>query len=147
VGRFGGKTAIEIPPGKGDDMISTGLEEIRTETCIVRNTGAGKGRHVFVTPQRTASRHLCYGRIVLDAGDAPVEVDPGDRETGLVCLRGGATARASGEEYALERYDALYIPRGTAFRVTAGAEGCDIAELSASVERQYPAQFVSFAEI
>ena len=50
-------------------------------------------------------------------------------------------------EYALGRYDALYLPRETPFRVTARAEGCDIAELSAAVERLYPAQFVSFAEI
>lgn len=128
-------------------MTSTGLDEIRTETCIVRNTGARKGRHLSVTPGTTASRHLYYGRIVLDAGDAPVEVDPGERETGLVCLRGGASVRAGGEEYALGRYDALYLPRETPFRVAACAEGCDIAELSAAVERHYPAQFVSFAEI
>jgi 5-deoxy-glucuronate isomerase len=100
-----------------------------------------------VTPQTTASRHLYYGRIVLDAGDAPVEVDPDSRETGLICLRGGAAVRAGGVEYALGRYDALYIPRATPFQVTAGPEGCDIAELSAAVERNYPAQFVSFAEI
>ena len=128
-------------------MTSTGLDEIRSETCIVRNTGASKGRHITVTPETTASRHLYYGRIVLDAGDAPVEVDPGSRETGLICLRGGAAVQAGGVEYALARYDALYIPRATPFRVTAGPEGCDIAELSAAVEREYPAQFVSFAEI
>jgi 5-deoxy-glucuronate isomerase len=128
-------------------MTSTGLDEIRNDTCIVRNTGAAKGRHISVTPQNTASRHLYFGRIVLDAGDAPLEVDPGDHETGLICLRGGAAVRAGGVDYALTPYDALYVPRATPFTVTAGAEGCDFAELSASVERHYPAQFVSFAEI
>lgn len=128
-------------------MTETGLDEIRKETCIVRNTGARKGRNISVTPENTASRHIYYGRIVLDAGDAPVEVDPASRETGLVCLRGAAAVEAGGQKYSLGRYDALYIPRETPFRVTAGGEGCDIAELSAAVERAYPAQFVSFAEI
>ena len=56
-------------------MTSTEPAAIRTETCVVRNTGARKGRHLSVTPQTTASRHLYYGRIVLDAGDAPVEAE------------------------------------------------------------------------
>ncbi len=45
------------------------------------------------------------------------------------------------------RYDALYIPRESRFRVTAGAGGCDFAELSAPAEQTHPLQFVSFAEI
>jgi 5-deoxy-glucuronate isomerase len=120
---------------------------IRTKTCVVRNTGAEKGRHLSVTPETTASRHLYYGRIVLDHGDAPVEVETAERETGLVCLRGSATVQAENAEYSMGRYDALYIPRQGRFRITAGAEGCDFAELSAPVEQTYPLQFVSFAEI
>ena len=100
-----------------------------------------------VTPQTTASRHLYYGRIVLDAGDAPVEVETGERETGLICLRGKATVEAAGAPYAMGRYDAIYVPRRSRFRVTAGAEGCDFAELSAAAEQAYPLQFVSFAEV
>ncbi|MGB7759409.1 MAG: 5-deoxy-glucuronate isomerase [Bryobacteraceae bacterium] len=128
-------------------MTSTEPAAIRTETCVVRNTGARKGRHLSVTPQTTASRHLYYGRIVLDCGDAPVEVKTGERETGLVCLRGGGTVQVGDAEYKMGRYDALYIPRASKFQVAAGADGCDFAELSAPAEKAYPLQFVSFAEV
>jgi 5-deoxy-glucuronate isomerase len=128
-------------------MTSTEPAAIRADTCVVRNTGAGKGRHLSVTPQTTASRHLYFGRIVLDRGDAPVEVDTGERETGLVCLRGGATVQAGAAEYTMVQYDALYIPRASRFRVAAGADGCDFAELSAPAEKTHPLQFVSFAEV
>ncbi len=128
-------------------MRSTKLAPIQTKTCVVRNTGARKGRHLSVTPRTTASRHLYFGRIVLDRGDAPVEVEGGKRETGLICLRGSATVQVAAAEYTMGRYDALYIPRESRFRVTAGAEGCDFAELSAPVKQTHPLQFVSFAEI
>lgn len=128
-------------------MATVALESIRPETCVLRNTGARKGRHLSVTPQTTAVRHLHYGRIVLDAGAAPVEVDPGAHETGLVCLTGSAAVRLGAKQYELSRYDALYVPRATPFSVTAGAEGCDLAEISAPVDHHYPVQFVSFAEV
>ena len=128
-------------------MAATEQAAIRTETCVVRNTAARKGRHISVTPQTTAARHLYYGRIVLDCGDAPIEVETGERETGLICLRGSATVQAETAEYTMGRYDALYIPRASRFRVTAGADGCDFAELSAPVEKTHPLQFVSFAAI
>jgi 5-deoxy-glucuronate isomerase len=124
------------------------MEAIRSDTCVVRNTGARKGRNLSVTPATTASRYLSYGRIVLDGGDAPVNVEAGAFETGLVCLSGTATVEASGEEYKLlQRYDSLYLPRDTSFRVTAGPQGVDLAEMSAPVERSYPAQLVAFADV
>ena len=128
-------------------MTSTDQAAIRTDTCVVRDTGARKGRHISVTPKTTASRHLYYGRIVLDRGDSAVEVDAGIHETGLIGLNGSATVEVGTAKSTLGRYDALYMPRGSRFRVAPGAEGCDIAELSAPVEKSYPLQFVSFAEI
>ena len=123
------------------------LAKIRPETCIVRNTAAQKGRHISVTPQTTPALHLHYGRIVLDSGDAPLDVDPGGHETGLVCLKGTATVRLGAQSFEFGQYDALYIPRATPFSVTAGAAGCDLAELSAPVENAYPVQFVSFEDV
>lgn len=37
---------------------------IATETCIVRNTAAHKGRTRTVTPETTAARQRHYGRII-----------------------------------------------------------------------------------
>ena len=48
---------------------------IAPDTCIVRNTAARKGRTHAVAPGSDGRRgHLHYGRIILDAGDAPVQI-------------------------------------------------------------------------
>ncbi len=123
------------------------LEPIRPQTCIIRNTAAAKGRNLTVTPETTATRHLHYGRIVLDAGDEAVSVDPGSRETGLICLKGSATVGLGADRYTLDLYDALYIPRATPFTVEPVRLGCDLAEISALVERSYPVQFVAYQDV
>lgn len=120
---------------------------ISPTSCIVRNTAARKGRTRSVSPGQTAAQHLHYGRIILDAGTPALRVDPESFETGLVCLAGRATVRTGGTDYHLERYDALYIPRTLVFEITPGDEGCDLAEISAVVERDYPVQFVRFSDV
>jgi len=120
--------------------------QIAKDTCIVRNTAGRKGRTLAVEPG-AASRYLYYGRIVLDAGDAPIRFETAERETGLVCLKGSATVRANGQSFTLGRLDSLYVPREGTIEVTAGAGGCDLAEIAAPVERQYPLQFVRLADV
>lgn len=128
-------------------MAATEQAAISNQTCVFRNTGARKGRHLSITPQTAASRHMYFGRIVLDHADAPIEVETGERETGLICLRGGATVETGDNTFTMGKYDALYVPRASRFRVTAAADGCDFAELSAPVTKTHPLQFVSFAEV
>jgi len=117
------------------------LPPIDARTCVVRDTGSRRGRHVSITPATTAARHLHFARIVLD--DEPLTFATEDRETALICLRGSAVI--DGET--LSRYDALYIPRDTEVTVTPGAEGCDFAEVAAPVANQYPRQLVRFADV
>jgi 5-deoxy-glucuronate isomerase len=121
-------------------------ETLAAGTCVVRNTASRKGRTQAVTPG-AAMQYLHYGRIILEGHDAAVRFDTGDRETSLVCLRGGATVVTGDTRATLGRYDAIYVPRDSAIEVTAGAEGCDLAELSAPVSRRHPVQIVRFAEI
>jgi 5-deoxy-glucuronate isomerase len=94
-----------------------------------------------------ASRYLYYGRIRLDAGDASVSFSTNQLETGLVCLKGSANVTANGDTFSLGRFDSLYVPRGASVAVTPGAEGCDLAEVAAPVERQYPTKLVRFADV
>lgn len=122
------------------------LEDIRPETCVVKGTHLRKGRSIAVRPGPTASRNLFYGRIKIDEGDAPIEFETGTNETGLICLNGVAVVNVDGEDYNLDRYDALYVPRDSAVTISAEA-GCDLAEVSAPVDNKYPIQFVSFTEI
>jgi 5-deoxy-glucuronate isomerase len=123
------------------------LETIAPGTCVVRNTAASKGRTQAVAPGITASRHLHYGRIILDAGDAPVRFKTGGMETGFIGLKGSATIRVDGATHGLGRYDSLYVPRDTDVEVAAAVGGCDLAEIAAPVSKRHPVQFVSFADV
>ncbi len=122
------------------------LENINRETCVVKATHREKGRNISVTPKNTATRHLHYGRIKLDAGDAPLAFETATHETGLVCLNGAAKISTADQTFNLNRYDSVYVPRDSQVEVSTEM-GCDLAELSAEVENQYPLQFVSFEEI
>jgi 5-deoxy-glucuronate isomerase len=123
------------------------MEHIAKDTCLVRNTAAKKGRTQAVVPGKTASKYLHYGRIILDAGDAPLRFDTKQLETGLVCLNGSATVRTGDQSFTLTRYDSLYISRDASIEVVPGAQGCDLAEIAAPVDRTYPVQFVAFKAV
>jgi 5-deoxy-glucuronate isomerase len=120
---------------------------IERETCFVPATHKGTGRRTAVAPGTTAARYLHYGRITLASGDAPIVYDNGDQETGLICLKGHCRVTVGNDGFDLAQYDAVYIPRDSQIEVAAGTAGCDLAEISAPVEKRYPLQFVSFAEV
>jgi 5-deoxy-glucuronate isomerase len=120
--------------------MSVDLAPIQAKTCIVRATDKHRGRHVSVKPGTTAARHLHFGRIILDAADAPISFSTGERETGFICLRGKARIN----EHELALYDALYLPRDSDVKISGG---CDVAEIAAPVSRRYPAQLVRFADV
>lgn len=124
------------------------LHSITTDTCIVRNTASKKGRTTAIAPGKTAaSRHLHYGRIILDAPDAPILIASGGNEIGLICLKGLAVVAVGNDSYRLDRYDALYLPRETSAGVSPGAGGCDLAEIAAPVSKKHPVQYVRFADV
>ncbi len=122
------------------------LENIDPAKCFVRGTHLHKGRTNSVAPGSTASRNLFYGRIILEAGDAPIEFATQTHETGLICLNGSGTVTTDGHTFAMSRYDALYVPRDS--NISVSSEGAfDLAEISAPVEKRYPLQFVAFDAI
>jgi len=123
------------------------LNTISKETCFVAGTNQGKGRRTSVAPGQTAARYLHYGRITIDAGDAPIAFENDDHETGLICLHGDAEVLTGDETYRLGRYDSVYIARDSKIEVRAGANGCDLAEVSAPVSKKYPNRFVSYADV
>jgi 5-deoxy-glucuronate isomerase len=134
-----------------NDGTSNGTFPIDEAGCVRRGTHKQKGRTEWLAPGTAAVRYLHYGRIILDAG-GKIEFPTGERETGLICLRGRAEVRAASPNYPstlreLTPYDALYIPRDFEAQVVAGAEGCDLAEISAPVTGSYPLQFVSYARV
>jgi 5-deoxy-glucuronate isomerase len=115
------------------------------ERMIFRNTNGHKGRQLSVTPQNSTMKHLGYGRIILDSSTPSVSFVTGNRETALICLSGHATVKTAGQKFALELYDAIYIPRDSSIMVATESE-TDLAEFSADVEGKYPLKFVPYAE-
>src|SRR5271155_3046799 len=133
------------------NVASNGILPINEAGCVRRATHKQKGRTEWLAPGTAAVRYLHYGRIILDDGGT-IEFSTGERETGLICLRGRAEVRASSKSYPamlheLMPFDAIYIPRDSEAQVAAKAEGCDLAEISAPVTGSYPLQFVSYAKV
>ncbi len=114
------------------------------EACVRRGTHQAKGRRWWLTPGESAMRQLHYGRIILAVGDAPAEFGTEGLETGLICLSGRARVEVAGGCFILHQYDALYLPRQSAVAVTPEGEGCDLAEVAAPVDGEYPLQFISY---
>lgn len=116
------------------------------DKVVFRRTNARKGRHLSVTPANSATRHLSYGRIILDAEVPSVSFAAGSEEVGLVCFQGEATVSVDGTHFHVVRYDAMYIPRDAHVEVrTDGA--VDIAEFRAPVEHRYPLRHIQYADV
>jgi len=118
------------------------LAPIDAQTCVVRGTASHRGRRISVKPGSTAARHLHYGRIVLDGESETFNTE--DRETAFIGMRGQAAVEVDGRSYELGPYDALYVPRDSQVTVRGN---CDVAEVAAPVEHQWPVQYVKFADV
>jgi len=121
--------------------------EIVPESCVVRRTHAQKGRTSWLKPGPSPVSQLHYGRIILDPGGDPIQFENGTHETGLICLKGGASVLAGDQHIDIQPYDSLYIPRDSDITVRPGNKGCDLAEISAPVDARYPLRVVRYAEI
>jgi 5-deoxy-glucuronate isomerase len=113
---------------------------------IFSGTASQRGRFISVTPENSALAHLSYGRIRLDRELATAAFESGERETALLCMKGACSVRVNGERYALDTYDAMYVPRDSSIEVSTDSE-VDIVECSADVTGNYPLQIVRYADV
>jgi 5-deoxy-glucuronate isomerase len=113
---------------------------------VFRKTNAQVGRNICVTPANSTNRHLSYGRIILNEKLKTVSFSTGSQETGLILLSGAACIEIDGHVLDLTQYDSVYIPRGSAVRISTGTS-VDIAEFSAPVAGDYPLQIVRYADV
>ena len=74
--------------------------------------------------------------------------DTGGLETGVHRAQRRGRDRCRGRTYTLAPVRrALRAARQPACAITPGAEGCDLAEVAAPVERAHPVQFIAFGEV
>jgi 5-deoxy-glucuronate isomerase len=116
------------------------------EKRVFRKTNAHAGRHLAVTPANSTMRHLSYGRIILSQAQPSATFSNEAQETGLICLAGNGAVKCAGNEYDLERFDSIYIPRGSEIEVSTKTS-VDFAEISAPVEGKYSLQVVRYADV
>src|SRR5215472_2611818 len=102
---------------EGETKMSTQLKPDETR-MIFRGTNAQKGRHLAITPENSAMKHLFYGRIILDRGEPRATFATGPRETGLICLHGSCTIVADSVTNEIGRHDSIYLPRDTEVEIT-----------------------------
>lgn len=119
---------------------------IPVEKMVFRKTDAHIGRHISVTPANSTNKHLSYGRIILNSDTPSVSFENGKEETGFLVLSGEVVVSVAGQDISLAQYDAIYIPHGSAIKVTTKTT-VDIAEFSAPVEGNYPLQVVRYEDI
>jgi 5-deoxy-glucuronate isomerase len=113
---------------------------------IFHGTDRNKGRHISISPENSAMKHLVYGRIILDAEVPRADFATGKLESGLICLLGKCTIVAAGEVVELNRYDSIYLPRDTEVAVSTDSE-VDLIECAAEVGNKYPLQVVRYADV
>jgi 5-deoxy-glucuronate isomerase len=123
-----------------------GMPSAPIEKTVFRKTNSHPGRSLEVTPANSTMQHLSYGRIILEQAQPLVSFFNETQETGLICLAGSGTVRSAGNEYPLDRFDAIYIPRGSDIEVSTKST-VDFAEVSAPVEGEYPLQVVRYADV
>jgi 5-deoxy-glucuronate isomerase len=113
---------------------------------LIGGTAGLQGRNIFIHPGNSSMAQMSYGRIRLGKDQLRVEFANEGQETGLVCLSGAATVTVGGERFAMQAQDALYISKGLPVSVETSSE-TDIVECSASVDGEYPVQFVPYDDV
>ncbi len=99
------------------------------------------------SPQTSNLQFLTYGVYELSG---PVHSEllahPGE-ESLLFCWQGEATAALNGAEYSLKHYDALYVPRGAAYRLGQANGVSKVVVCRAPAEDTHPPFHAKWAEM
>jgi 5-deoxy-glucuronate isomerase len=101
---------------------------------------------VAASPANSVLKHLCYGRIRLNAQVASAAFKTDNRETGLICMKGACHIVVDKASYDLDTYDGIYIPRGSAVQISTTSE-VDLVEVASDVDGDYPLQVVRYADV
>jgi 5-deoxy-glucuronate isomerase len=122
------------------------LPTLNPDRLHVTGTASARGRKLSLVPPNGDLQYLHYGRIRLDAELDRLTFETGPRETALLCMDGSCTVTVGTDQHAIDRYDGIYIPRGSTVEVSTTSR-VDLVECSAPVEGDYPLQIVRYADL
>ncbi|MGE3802775.1 MAG: 5-deoxy-glucuronate isomerase [Candidatus Kapaibacterium sp.] len=113
---------------------------------LIRNTASKKGRNISVTPENSDFKYISAGRIILDESVPSVTATNEGAETVLLVLKGSGNIRVGDQNYSLQKFDGVYIPRGAEYTVSTENE-LDIFEGNAPTDVDAPPAHVKFDDI
>jgi len=98
-------------------------------------------------PASAGLNWLSCGEYELPEGSQSGVITLSTEEALLFMWRGSALVTVEGQDYQLEPYDTLYIPRGAAFVIkNSAADFASLIQCAATAENVHPVHYSSFAE-
>jgi len=88
-------------------------------------------------PQTSNLQFLTWGVYTLSGAVASGALSHSEEEALLFCWQGAADVAVDGREFGLERYDVLYVPRGTPYRIRQQAEETKVIVCRAPADKQH----------
>ncbi|MBS1812488.1 MAG: 5-deoxy-glucuronate isomerase [Acidobacteria bacterium] len=136
---------LAVPPFTIADPIHQS-ETVKPGTLFKTSAAKVTYRQHF-TPATSQLNWLSCGEYELPAHTSSGNVCLANEETLLFMWKGKVTVTVNGDEYHLDSYDTLYIPRGAQFQISnAQSDVAKVMQCSATAENVHPIHHSKFAE-
>lgn len=99
-----------------------------------------------VNPRLSNLKLLSYGVYELRGPACSGTISHPDEESLLFCWKGGNTVLMGGTDYAMTRYDVLYVPRGEGYRIIQNGGDSSLILCRAVAEHRHPPFHARWAE-
>lgn len=136
---------LAVPPSAIADPIHKS-DSVKPGTLFKAVAAKATYRQHF-TPVTANLNWLSCGEYELPAHTSSGSISLANEETLLFMWKGVASVTVNGDEYQLDSYDTLYIPRGAQFQISnLQSEIAKVMQCSATADNVHPIHHSSFAE-
>ena len=81
-----------------------------------------KGQIDIINKSNSSLSALSHFRVMQHESEPPTEIAAGGKETVLMCVKGKASVKMEAGSFDLDLFDAVYIPRNTAYQIVSSQE-------------------------
>ncbi len=136
---------LAVPPAQIADPIYKS-DSVKPGT-LFKTTAAKVTYRQHFTPATSQLNWLSCGEYELPAQTSSGSICFAHEETLLFMWKGAANVTVNGNEYQLDSYDTLYIPRGAQFQISnLQSDIAKVMQCSATADNVYPVHHSKFAE-